>query len=50
MCHTRCSPPVQAMEARRKERERPWLRLLAITTAASAVLLAAVLWRLEHMP
>lgn len=41
---------LQAMEARRKERERPWLRLLAITTAASAVLLAAVLWRLEHMP
>lgn len=40
----------QAMEARRKERERPWLRLLAITTAASTVLLAAVLWRLEHMP
>ncbi|KAI7838615.1 hypothetical protein COHA_007622 [Chlorella ohadii] len=40
----------KAMEARRKERERPWLRLLAITTAASAVLLAAVLWRLEHMP
>lgn len=38
------------MEARRKQKERPWLQLLAVTTAASAVLLAIVLWRLEHMP
>lgn len=38
------------MEARRREKERPWLQLLAIGAAASSVLLAAVLWRLQHMP
>lgn len=42
--------PLQAMEARRKQKERPWLQLLAMGAAASAVLLAAVLWRLAHMP
>lgn len=49
-CALPTTPTPQAMEARRREKERPWLQLLAVTTAASAVLLAAVLWRMEHMP
>jgi len=38
------------MEARRKEKERPWLQLLTAMSCASAVLLAVLLYRLEHMP
>ena len=34
------------MEARRKRNEVPWLVLLAITSSASAILLAVVLHRL----
>lgn len=39
----------QAMEARRKQNEIPWLVLLAITSSASAILLAIVLHRLMEM-
>lgn len=42
--------PTQAMEARRREKERPWIQLLAVASLAATVLLAAVLYRLEHMP
>jgi hypothetical protein len=38
------------VEARRKEKERPLLQLLAVGSVASAVLLAAVLYHLQHMP
>jgi cytoskeletal protein RodZ len=38
------------MEARRREKERPWLQLLALSTCAAAVLLTALLWRMQHLP
>lgn len=40
----------QAVEARRKQQERPWVQLLGVMATVSAVLLAVVLWRLQHMP
>ncbi|KAL4440462.1 hypothetical protein ABPG75_003463 [Micractinium tetrahymenae] len=40
----------KAMEARRREKERPWVQLLAVASVACAALLTAVLFRLEHMP
>jgi hypothetical protein len=40
----------KAMEARRREKERPWLQLLALSTCAAAVLLTALLWRMQHLP
>lgn len=46
----RVPPSAQAMEARRREKERPWVQLLAAASVACAVLLAAVLYRLQHMP
>lgn len=38
------------MEKRRKQKEGRWLVLLSLTSAASAVLLSIVLYRLMHMP
>ena len=38
--------PAQAMDARRKQNERPLLHLLVIASVASAVLLSAVLYHL----
>lgn len=54
MTHHVCRPvpplAAQAMEARRREKERPWVQLLAVASVGCAALLTAVLYRLQHLP